>query len=45
MKLLEISYTKWKFFPSETNLVDLTNTGKEIKKLTGQAKRNEGSRS
>ncbi len=34
-------YKKWKFFHSETNLVDLTNTGKEIKKLIIQVKSNE----
>ncbi len=27
-------YKKWKNFPSETNLVDLTNTGKEIDKTS-----------
>ncbi len=30
---------KWKYFPSETNLADLTNPRKEIKKLIRQAKR------
>ncbi len=38
-------YKKWKFFPSETNLLDLTKTAKEIKKLIRQARRNGGSRS
>ncbi len=34
-------YKRWKKFHSKTNLVDLTNTGKEIKILIREAKRNE----
>ncbi len=34
-------YKRQIFFHSKTNLVDLTNHGKEIKKLIRQAKRNE----
>ncbi len=33
-------YKRWKNFHSKTNLVDLTNTGKGMKKLIRQSKRN-----